>query len=922
MYSVTKDFLGKPAPPGYVAGLGRGASGFTTRSDIGPAREAAAAAGKEAADDAPDGDNDAGLFSNTPYEADDAEADRVWAQVDEQMEQRRRGKRKDQDDSTGDAPAIDDELRGLKRQLESVTEDEWLGIPDALQIAEAAARAKRRRKSAVSRRGERYSQVSDRTLVAGLGGAAQGLASEDQSAEARTDLVALGQARVDVLGLALDRQSAGSVQGVDATGYLTSLGSLGGAAKTAEIGDLERARELLRSVTQANPHHAPAWIAAARVEEMARKPSRARALISEACERCPRSTDVWLEAARLHPQEARAILASGARHLPQSEALWMRAAELEPAPMRRKRVLRRALEHCPQSADLWKLAVSLEDDENDARVLLAHAVELCPGSLDLWLALARLETREMAQRVLNRARRALPGSPDVWVHAARLEEHHGAPDDRLLRVMQKAVAALQAALDRAQWLRLAVSCAEDGCPATCRAIVQASADLGFDDDDTPAHRAAIWMSDAQGLAAECLTAARALRDLALTAHPTDIRLWRTAIDMERTYASQTERSNSLAELLERATQECPAAEVLWLMRAKHQWVELNDIPAARATLEHAYAANPTSENVLLAAVKLESQGQRSLPRALALLTRARDTQFHPGKAYMGTPRIWLKSAVLLRENRQDMEALQLCHKALQWFADMDKLWLVRAQIEQSMGGPDHLQTTRKTLSLALKSCTQSVPLWMHAARLEKDSFGSPARARAVLERARVHVPKNPVLWLESVRLEALESLAVARTLLSVALQECPKAGALWAETILLAERPQRKARSVDALKKAEPGDALVTCMVARLFWAEAKMDKARAWFERACAADKDNGDIWAWRLRFEMEQKARRKVINEDLSEGDLVSAVENACVSADPHHGEMWPCVAKHPDNARLSTIEVLHKVAEALSTTTRHFQ
>lgn len=30
--------FGKP-PPGYVAGLGRGATGFTTRSDIGPARQ-------------------------------------------------------------------------------------------------------------------------------------------------------------------------------------------------------------------------------------------------------------------------------------------------------------------------------------------------------------------------------------------------------------------------------------------------------------------------------------------------------------------------------------------------------------------------------------------------------------------------------------------------------------------------------------------------------------------------------------------------------------------------------------------------------------------------------------------------------------------------------------------------------------------
>lgn len=34
-----KDFLGKPAPAGYIAGLGRGATGFVTRPDIGPARD-------------------------------------------------------------------------------------------------------------------------------------------------------------------------------------------------------------------------------------------------------------------------------------------------------------------------------------------------------------------------------------------------------------------------------------------------------------------------------------------------------------------------------------------------------------------------------------------------------------------------------------------------------------------------------------------------------------------------------------------------------------------------------------------------------------------------------------------------------------------------------------------------------------------
>ncbi|KNC69281.1 hypothetical protein SARC_18211, partial [Sphaeroforma arctica JP610] len=33
------DFMNMKPPPGYVAGIGRGAAGFTTRSDIGPGKD-------------------------------------------------------------------------------------------------------------------------------------------------------------------------------------------------------------------------------------------------------------------------------------------------------------------------------------------------------------------------------------------------------------------------------------------------------------------------------------------------------------------------------------------------------------------------------------------------------------------------------------------------------------------------------------------------------------------------------------------------------------------------------------------------------------------------------------------------------------------------------------------------------------------
>jgi pre-mRNA-processing factor 6 len=110
-----RDFLSQPAPENYVAGLGRGATGFTTRSDLGPAREgpsedqikaAVAKRSKELGltegkdddkdDDAEryqDPDNEVGLFAGGIYEKDDEEADRIWKDVDDKMAKRRQKQR-------------------------------------------------------------------------------------------------------------------------------------------------------------------------------------------------------------------------------------------------------------------------------------------------------------------------------------------------------------------------------------------------------------------------------------------------------------------------------------------------------------------------------------------------------------------------------------------------------------------------------------------------------------------------------------------------------------------------------------------------------------------------------------------------------------------------------------------------------------
>ena len=62
-------------------------------------------------------------------------------------------------------------------------------------------------------------------------------------------------------------------------------------------------------------------------------------------------------------------------------------------------------------------------------------------------------------------------------------------------------------------------------------------------------------------------------------------------------------------------------------------------------------------------------------------------------------------------------------------------------------------------------------------------------------------------------------------------QECPTSGRLWALAIEMEAKPQRKTRSVDAMKKCEH-DPHVLLAVSRLFWSDRKVQKCRDWMAR------------------------------------------------------------------------------------------
>lgn len=893
-HAAKKHFMGVPAPLGYVAGVGRGATGFTTRSDIGPAREATDVSderhpqpAKKAKKDDEDEEEDlnesnydefagygGSLFGKDPYEKDDEEADAIYAAIDERMDEKRKQYREERirqevEKYRQERPKIQQQFSDLKRELTKVSADEWNAIPDV-----GDARNRKQRMAGVR---EKYTPISDSLLAKSLGGdqvstldPTSSLASVIPGTASTSggmltpsgdlDLRKIAQARNTLMDLKL-KQSSDSVSGqtvVDPKGYLTDMNSMipsyGG-----DINDVKKARLLLKSIRETNPNHPPAWIASARLEEITGRIQTARNLIIKGTEVCPRSEDVWLEAARLEtPEIAKRIVAKAVAEVPNAVRLWIKAAELETEPKSKKRVYRKALEQIPNSVRLWKLAVELEDPE-DARIMLGGAVDCCPTSTELWLALARLETVENARKVLNKAREHIPTDRLIWITAAKLEEANG-NTTMVSKIIDRGISSLSAngvEINKELWMKDAMDAEKAGSIQTCQEIVKAVIGVGVDEED----RKDTWLGDAETCTQEgAYACARAIYAYALSIFPKKKSIWLRAAFFEKEHGTR----ESLEKHLEEAVGHCPQAEVLWLMGAKSKWLA-GDVSAARHILKYAFQANPNSEDIWLAAVKLESEN-KEFDRARKLLSRARESA--------PTARVYMKSAKLEWALDDKEGALKLVKKGLDEFSTAEKLWMMKCQLELSLG---KISSARDTFAVAVKKCPNCIPLWCLMANFEL-SQKNETKARSTIEKARLRNPQNPELWLKAIRIESSNGKNdQAQALLARALQECPSAGILWAEAIFMEPRPKRKTKSVDAMKKCEH-DPAVLLAVAKLFWAERKLQKAREWFTRTVKLEPDLGDAWVYFYKFELMHGT-----------AEQQEEVKKRCIAAEPKHGEIW---------------------------------
>lgn len=91
--------------------------------------------------------------------------------------------------------------------------------------------------------------------------------------------------------------------------------------------------------------------------------------------------------------------------------------------------------------------------------------------------------------------------------------------------------------------------------------------------ETPEDKKHTWMEDAESCAANnAFGCARAIYEVALASFPKKKSIWLRAAYFEKSHGT----AESLEDLLKRAVEKCPKAEVLWLMAAKSKWLSVSN----------------------------------------------------------------------------------------------------------------------------------------------------------------------------------------------------------------------------------------------------------------------------------------------------------------------------------------------------------
>lgn len=864
-----KAFLDMEAPPGYVAGIGRGATGFVTGGDSGGIKSQRLFEQLDGSDnEAVEGD-ETGLLAKQTHK-DDEEADKVYEEIEKRLLKRRKP-----------APELivtsentmKDQFVDLKRDLASITTDDWANLPEAADLTKRNKRARM-----LEQLRQRYYATPDNIIASqSLNGTSLNVIND------------------------LERDLEND------------------ADSNEMLADILRNRSILSSLRKSEPFKASSWIASARLEEQARNFNTAKKLISEGCAKIPHNEDVWLESIKLHQNStdgskmAKIIATEALKYNSNSVKLWIKASECENSAdiVSQRRILMKGLEFIPKSVELWEKLIELQQDKEDVKKMLTKVVELCQTEWKFWLSLINLSDYKEAKDLINRGRKIMKDNPQIWITAVKLEERNNSniSGDKLTKMLEKGIKQLNDNTElskrpsKQDWLGEAKKAASEGYLMSCKAIVLNCLDLGVPVELSAKEKQAVYLNDAKKLSSEgANAAANFVYEFITTESPNDIDSWLSLFSELK--KSQNMDFETIFSLYEKAISLNKEVPIFRLMYAKDKWILQNDVTAARSILQTALKELPDEEEVWFANLKFEVKN-KNFARADKI------SKNMVASISSSSARVWLKYIHFQRffnhvNKTEDYEntILEASDKAISLFPEAEKLYLQKAQI--LLEDVKQLEEAKEIYSTGVNKFPESSELWLGLAKLYKDNFKVLIRARSILDSAMVKLPDDPSLWAAKVDAEVSnKDLVAARQLCNKALKKFNSSPDIWLVYLsLISKLSQRKNAFLDALK-ATNNSPTILLHIGIFFWLDGKTTKAKSWFDRAVDIEKEDGDIWGWLNNF-YSKHGTTEEMNQFMLEFNLHSDHINK--------GKVWISISKAVANLDKSPEELLNLVSNEL--------
>ena len=468
--SGRKDFLNQPAPENYVAGLGRGATGFTTRSDLGPAREgpsedqvsqrcfshsicqmlsacqikaalqkraeqlgtaAPSAYGvpeKKTEDDDDDErfqdpENETGLFAGGEFTREDQEADEIFAAVDEKLEKRRRSRRYVKPFfNLPFSPSIPKSLVYLSLHL-ARTRYRHMRDGESREAREAQERAEYEANNPKIQQ-----QFSD--LKRGLSSMSEeDWASLPEPGDLTRKNKRLKADRMNNRHYAVpDSVIAGARDSMQLDNTVQDDGA---ATNGSGAEGIDGTLTDFRSIGQARDK-----VLQLRLDQATNNESAANSTSGTSSTIDPKGYLTSLTKSELKAGEVEvgdvnrvrvlldSVIKTNKLHAPGHIALCRLESFAGRTVAARKAIMRGA-ELCPTSEDIWQEAITVHQEGNNqnAKVIAARALQKCPTSTQLWIRAMSLETEPNSKkRVLRKALDLIPKSVQLWKQLINLQE--------------------------------------------------------------------------------------------------------------------------------------------------------------------------------------------------------------------------------------------------------------------------------------------------------------------------------------------------------------------------------------------------------------------------------------------------------------------------------------------------------------------